>query len=258
MLIRNEARGPLFISQLAHSWVAGQLALNWGNARMGVFEPAQDVYLAAALHDIGFLDWESAPTLNAQTGLPHSFRDLPAAAHFGLWSGSARQMMRFGRYVSLLVSLHFSNLAQNHRLRAPAQEQEMKRRFLVEQEAHRTELLASLRDDGDYSPFVLADILERNSRLLAVWDWMSLAVCLGVEDAATMDTVPAAGGLLHISIRRKDALRLQVEPWPFKGNQPLRIVCEGRRLEGTFSDEAGMREALRQAPAALVKIELVP
>ena len=64
MLIREEAKGLLLVSQPMHAWVSGQLARSWGNTAFGHFAPPEEVCLAAELHDIGFLEWERCPTFN--------------------------------------------------------------------------------------------------------------------------------------------------------------------------------------------------
>ena len=71
MLIRPEPDGTfLAIGQASHAWLSGQLARAWGNERFGAVEPWEEVCLAAEQHDIGMAQWERAPTLNPDTGLP--------------------------------------------------------------------------------------------------------------------------------------------------------------------------------------------
>src|SRR5271165_6977306 len=73
------------ISQTSHSWISGQLARAWGNDNFTLFEPFEQMCYAAEQHDIGFLDWESQPTLNVDTGLPYTFDELPESIHFEIW-----------------------------------------------------------------------------------------------------------------------------------------------------------------------------
>jgi hypothetical protein len=128
--------------------------------------------------------------------------------------------------------------------------------FLKHQETHQTTLLTSLRNDFHYEEFTTPEILERNRELLSVWDWMSLAICLGFKDQTSLEGVPAAGAPIKLTLTRKDAVRIQVEPWPFKEPQPVEILCEGRRLPSTYTDQTKMREAIRAASPATVRIEL--
>ncbi len=261
MLHRKEANGLVLISQPAHSWVSGQLARLWGNERFGEFMPTDDVCLAAALHDIGFINWEQSPTLNPETGLPHCFRDMPADCHFELWSKSVAEMMRYGRYPSVLVSLHFAGLCQRHRILGSPKEQAIKTAFLDRQETHQSTLLTSLQNDYYYQKFTTPEVLERNRQLLSVWDWMSLAICLGVEGDAVFDDVPTAADSIKLTLTRKDSVRISVNPWPFKSgsnSEPIQIMCEGQRLLGTYTDEVEMRKSIRAGSPATTRIELVP
>ena len=72
MLFRTEPLGVLAISQLTHAWIAGQILRAWNEA---LGEP---LLLAAEQHDIGWLDWETAPTFDPETGRPHLFREIGA------------------------------------------------------------------------------------------------------------------------------------------------------------------------------------
>ena len=67
----------------------------------------ESLLLAAEQHDIGWLDWEMAPTFNPQTGRPHLFREIGAAVHSPMWrQGVERALAAWGAHVALLVSRH--------------------------------------------------------------------------------------------------------------------------------------------------------
>ena len=101
MLFRTEPKGVLAISQLTHAWISGQILRAWGEA---LDEP---LLLAAEQHDIGWLDWETAPTFNPQSGRPHLFREIGAAMHSPMWrQGVERALGAWGAHVALLVSRH--------------------------------------------------------------------------------------------------------------------------------------------------------
>ena len=101
MLFRNQPSGVLAISQIAHAWLSGQLLRAWDENHN---EP---LLLAAEQHDIGWLDWETAPSFNPDTGRPHLFREIGAAAHAPMWTrGVERALAGWGAHVALLISLH--------------------------------------------------------------------------------------------------------------------------------------------------------
>ena len=74
------------VGQAAHAWVSGQLAREWGNDRFAAPEPLHDVCLGAEQHDVGMAEWDLAPTLDPDTGLPSSFLQMPLSLHLDLWS----------------------------------------------------------------------------------------------------------------------------------------------------------------------------
>src|SRR5437763_12293362 len=92
VLIRADEEGVLLIGQPSHAWISGQLARAWGNLRFGAVEPYEEVCLGAEQHDIGMAISDLAPTLNAETGLPHSFLEMTLGTHLQLWSAGPRQL----------------------------------------------------------------------------------------------------------------------------------------------------------------------
>jgi hypothetical protein len=257
MLHRGEAEGVIVISQPAHAWVSGRLARHWGNSQFGTFAPSEDVCLAAALHDIGFLQWEQSPTFNPKTGLPHSFLDLPAHKHLDIWSEGIQQMLGYGRYPTLLVSRHFTWLCARHPSTSPA-DRRLEKQFLEDQDMLQTTLLTSLRNDFYYEPWSTDEILLRNRQLVSLWDWLSLSLCLGLREERVVKDVPIAEGLTTIAMTplNLEATRVAVSPWPFR-DDILRVMCEGRHLLKRSSNETEMREAIRAASPVTLKIDLV-
>ena len=80
MLFSNYNFGVLAISQPAHAWISGQLLRAWA-------EPlGEPLLLGAEQHDLGWFDWEAAPTFDPETGRPHLFRHVGAATHAPIWT----------------------------------------------------------------------------------------------------------------------------------------------------------------------------
>ncbi len=254
----HEQEGIVVISQPAHAWVAGQVAHHWGNDVFGDYKPEADVYIAAALHDIGYLNWEQAPSLNAESGLPYSFLELPAEARLTLWRKSIQKMMRYGRYPALLVSLHFTHLCERHRQFNSPHEFELEKKFLNEQAELQRTLVTSLQNDFYYAPNATNENIRRNARLVSLWDWISLSLCMGFEDERLVDNVPSAAGDLTLRMTVKDETIVRFDPWPFQTEEPFQLVCEGRHLLKPCADVTKMHEALRAASPVTLKFDLVP
>ena len=192
MLVHGDDSGTLLIGQAAHAWVSGQLARAWGNAEFGSVAPYEEVCLAAEQHDVGMAEWDTSPTFNPDTGLPHSFTEMPLPVHLELWSTGPRRLLRQSRYAALLTSMHGTRLYGMRDLaRSAPADAELIRGYLATQRRWQEELTASLGAD--------ADEIARNSQLVWTWDYMSLAVCLGWPPCAIAD-VPTASDPVTLSM----------------------------------------------------------
>ena len=90
------------------------------------------------------------------------------------------------------------------------------------------------------------------------WDDLSLALC---RNQAPHDVhgVPVAGDQsTTLALRRGgDVPAWTLDPWPFAGDVLL-VQAEGRRLTGTYGDDAELHAVLRRAPLVRVVLELRP
>ena len=87
--------------------------------------------------------------------------------------------------------------------------------------------------------------VARNRALLRCWDSFSLALCLP-HLPWRLEGVPAAAGEATIVLDGAGEA-VTVDPWPFRDDR-VELACEGRRLEGRFSDEAVLHATLAEAP----------
>ena len=200
MLVRPEGQGALLITQQAHAWVSGQLARAWGNERVDPPEPLEQVCLAAEQHDLGMASFDMRPDLDPETGLPVSFMDMPLERHLAVWRVAPQRMLVQDRYAALLVSLHGTALYER-REPVPAV-----RDYLEEQRALQRRLATSLG--------VNHEELERNQRLIWIFDSLSLALLLDWDPFEVKN------------IRRRGST---VEPWPFR-RESLTVRCDARRV----------------------------
>jgi len=257
MLLRKGAEGVIAVSQPAHAWVSGQLARHWRERDfVGVRE---EVCLAAEQHDIGFLEWEQLPTFNPDTGWPHTFMEMPRGIHLEIWTRGIQQMLRFGRYPALLVSRHFTGLAQRNGLGETAEDQRLLKDFLQQQDELQTSLETSLENDFYYGEFGTEEVLCHHQRLVSLWDWMSLLLCHGLGEAQVI-AWPAwknQNAELKLTPTQEAGARVKVEPWPF-ATRAVNLVCEGRHLLRNYTNEKEMREGLRAAAPVVLEVRLEP
>jgi hypothetical protein len=186
MIVRSDGLG---VPQTAHSALAGRLAEAWA---IDTDLPAHDLRVAAAIHDIGWAEWEQHPRVNPQTGRPFAFHELPGPEHAAIWARGTDAAVTFGRWVGLLVSLHCTRL-MGWRQASGSAGPEVD--ALVERERGRQRVLRAGLDDG---------VVERASDLIARWDGLSLDLCGGKD--ADLDPWPFATDRvgLHVDARVLD------------------------------------------------------
>lgn len=262
MLHREDPAGLITISQPAHARISGQFAAAWGNTLVGDLTPREDVVLAAAQHDIGWLWWEMSPTLNPRTGLPYTFREMPTAVHLDIWSPAGPLALSYGPYVALLVSKHGSGLYQRfHDFdRDTDEEAAAAHAYLREAAAFEDSLIEDLERQTAYAADATPENIERNRRLIGLWDGMSLGICHGLREPQTFSGVPAADGAeidLELTPLDESGSRIAVDPWPFADDE-VQLLTHGRRLSGTFDDEEAMLDALSAAPWVRLAFTLIP
>ena len=248
------------ISQTSHSWISGQLARAWGNGSFTRFKPFEQMCYAAEQHDIGFLDWESQPTLNVKTGLPYTFDELPEAIHFDIWHKGIFQLMPVCYYASLVVSLHFCNLCRRfHQNRSDADYPGVDH-FLTTQTQHQNKARERLQHDPLLKNAVSSEVLAYHCDLIAVWDLLSLELCRGRSAEFKLPNVPIWGAKhVDLFLRQRDKADSiwEVDPWPFAG-ESLTAFCEGRVVSQRFTDTEEMRRAFCNGDRVTVLFNLVP
>jgi hypothetical protein len=183
MILRDDGLG---VPQTAHSALAGRLAEAW---RIDEDLPAQDLRVAAAIHDIGWTAWEQTPR-------PVSFMDVETAEHVAIWTAGTDAAATFGRWVGLLVSLHCTRLMgwrQKGGKGGPDVD------ALVAREQERQAALRAGLDD---------DVVDRASALIATWDGLSLDLCGGKD--ADLDPWPFTTDSLSLTV---DARVLDTGEW---------------------------------------------
>lgn len=258
MLVRRDSHGVLVIGQPSHAWISGQLARAWGSERFGAVAPREEVCLAAEQHDIGMAMWDLEPTRNPDTRLPASFLEMAIPDHIELWTAAPRRLLRQSRYAALLVSMHGTRLYAHRNLNAlPRAERSLVQEFLERQRRFQHELFETLLADPKMAGCAEDRLVARNSRLIATWDILSLAICLNYAPYSVTD-VPTTDALVELTLLETDRHgRFSLDPWPFR-TDPVIVRCEGQRLVATYADDHSMREALAHAPWETIEFELVP
>ncbi len=255
MVLRHDAAGVLAIGQPAHAHLCGQFARHWGNERFGAVQPLDEVALGAEQHDLAWADWDLAPALNADTGLPVSFLELDPGIAAELWREGPQRLIAQSRWAALLTTMHGRRLSELRDIETLEDQAAAAVRALRAQSRVReAELLTSLGADPQ--------LVARNSDLVWAWDGLSLALLLDWAPH-TLRAVPAEGrsrvDIVVRAVAERDGLvTLSVSPWPFADPAGVLVTTEGRRLVDTYVSEAALHTALAEAPWETVSFWLVP
>ncbi|MFC7738396.1 DUF3891 family protein [Roseomonas sp. GCM10028921] len=254
MILRSPEDGVrLLIPQPSHALLSGQMMAAWGAPGFAWPDPAPEVILAAEQHDIAWLSWETAPTLDPATGLPHAFTELGAAVHAPMWArGVEMARAAWGLWPALLISLHGTRIYTQYMdpEHLPPDDHAAIDRNAAKEDALQADWISKLGATPDH--------VERNSALVAVTDALSLALCFADPDKAG-EAPMADGSTRKMRLVRTGTSRWSLDPWPFR-DSTLTLRCEAIRLraEARWTDEEAMRRDLRGATWSTLSETLVP
>jgi hypothetical protein len=249
MLFRTEPSGVLAISQPTHAWISGQILSAWDETL------GKPLLLAAEQHDIGWLDWETAPSFNQETGRPHLFREIGAAVHSPMWrQGVERALGAWGAHVALLVSRHGGVIYRRYtdRHRISEADAAAAQKYLETQAPLEAAWAKMLGLD--------AAALQKETMLVALSDTLSLALCGELKTPIDVEAPKASGGTETLTLREQPGhpFDFVLSPWPLR-ESVLTVEGEARALPATgrFADEAAMRTWLESPERTLFRARLM-
>jgi hypothetical protein len=233
MIVRSRSGGVcILIDQHEHARLSGEMAAAW-DAGDGPIAPA--VVAAARQHDRGWREWDRRPRLRAETGEPHSYRDVPPDDHLAIWERTVAAGWQRGDEVGILISLHgcrfFARKERADDLAFLRRERERQGAVLG---------IAADRIPRDLPPAVAADHAR-----MAFWDGLSLFLCDRWESPWAAEA-PVNGRTGKIAVRREGEGSITLTPFPFR--HPLELEIPTRRVTGApFGSQEAVDEALNGA-----------
>jgi hypothetical protein len=250
MMFRSQPSGDIAISQPTHAWISGQIMRAWNE------NLSETLLMAAEQHDIGWIDWESEPTFNAETGRPHRFREVGASVHAPMWvKGVGRALGAWGTHVALLVSRHggviYGRYMDRHRMAAA--DAAAAENYLSAQAPFETAWSQALG--------LKAAELDKETALVAFADTLSLALCGDLKAPLDLEA-PGRGGdalAMRLAERPQRSFDFVLSPWPFRVNE-LVVEGEARPLPsaGRFPDEDAMKAWLAFPERVVFRARLAP
>lgn len=188
MIRRPYQEGYLLIPQPAHAWLSGQLAQHWGNSGVASRpEPYQSVVIGTTMHDVGWLEKDGSPILNADNQ-PLHFIEPELDSVEGMYGRCVSNTMQVDPYAGVLVNRHIQTIYHS---RATHKRDKMERLqplldALKNQELH---TIQQMQTHPVYQDYIDEPHLNHNYRILRTCDLLSLFVC-GAFPARTIPDVP--------------------------------------------------------------------
>ncbi|MEM7030274.1 MAG: DUF3891 family protein [Chloroflexota bacterium] len=245
-MIRRRDNPSILITQTVHGWVAGQFAAYWGNEQFQIPALTKDVILTAYNHDNGWLEWEQMPQLNA-SGYARDFVEMPAETHTALWQKSIDRLNAQNPYAALLGSMHARYLVGG-RIRGndedSAAEKAALQKFVDDVTERGTKLKETLSTVPYFSAACTEPNLSANFRLIQVFDWLSLLVCMNRLTTTTIEDVPAypATKRLELDFIPLNEQAFTISPWPFSVPE-FELVVEMQHLsQASFDNQQAFNQ----------------
>lgn len=184
--------------------------------------------------------------------------ELPTATHTNIWSGAKHLALPFGRYATLLVSLHGTGLFERfRRWQESPESSRLVKAYLDQEYTFQEQLIANLEDDSYYAAYATPEIIQHNRSLVTTWDTLSLALCMGLDESRQFHHIPTALGEITITLTPVGNDIIKVSPWVFHQDK-VTLVYEGRLLQDKFTDEILMRQTLNNAKWVSISNTLIP
>ncbi|MEX0779182.1 MAG: DUF3891 family protein [Balneolales bacterium] len=257
MIVRDETAYSLLISQPAHAWISGQLAERWGANGFTRPEPWKDLLHASVNHDAGWVQWEMDPILNKSTGRPYDFKDIPITDHFRIWEEGPLKTELISRYSALLVSRHVTGLSRMHDFnKDPESIQRKADLFYQKQNALQKRLVDSMTNDSFYHQFMVDALLDHHQKLVSIFDYLSLIICMGNSSNEIIKNIPYQEGIAALSIALKNRNTFSIDPWPFIEPE-FTVRCDAKQLTDLYTDQKALSLGINKAETVILEVKLI-
>lgn len=240
---------PRFVMRMTeHTAFARKLAEHFGNDTFEPVRPRSEMLFVAGHHDQGWAEWDAAPEIDPETGLPYHLVRTPRPVTLETGVASADFNEAHHPYCGLLSSMHIWGL-YNGRYgysdqvlidSVPTEYRAAFREMLDGQLARQERLKAELAEKTATAPWVEEAHLFQNYKQLQFFDTLALyfhCAAPGTRGEAAFKHVPKSGSEdVTVTVRPAGNEVYAFAPYPFDAD-PLELSFEGRYL--TPEDVAG-------------------
>ncbi len=246
MIVRDAGDAWQVVLQTDHADVSAACARMWADTGAR----HSSLVVAAERHDDGWAVWEQSPMMEADTGRPLNFLDVPVPAHLAFYRAGIAAITDEDLYAGLLVSMHGAGIYRHRygtqpelKLSRADEVKDLVEAFVAEQEASHP----IRRDEIG----VTEEECWADYHRLQVYDRFSLFFC--VNDLEARERGDIGGYWLESS----GPGRVRMDPYPFSSDTAdftlLRRILPKRRRT---IDE--LRRELLGTPAERLEITVEP
>jgi hypothetical protein len=210
MILRPSGDDLLLITQPDHAALAARLMRHWQLGGLPASGRRADILIAIEEHDNGWLEPDTTPIVDRDTGRLLDFVTVPGTVRRGVWPRAVTRLAGTP-YAAALVAQHALHIYRRYKGEAEWDA------FFAQMEAERGHFLAAagVRDLG---------ALKRDYVFLRIGDLLSLTWCNAWREPQTDDA--GSGTTVHL-----EGDELVLSPDPFAGRRiPFEVAA--RKLPG--------------------------
>jgi len=239
-MIRRDWTSPagtahwLLISQVEHARLSGELCRSWLAVQALPIDIREELVAAVFRHDDGWAEWERAPEVDAKTGRPREFTEMPLPESLAIWSRSIDQSMALGDLAPYVISGHFCALMRRftHWRDQGPEQVALGEAFLSDQQAKQTVWLDRWRATDPAARTV--SLAQQALAWLQLFDALSLWLCCA-ERKDVQEFDPPVGP--KFTLQPRSAEEILVSPWPMEG-ATLSLELTGRVVQAVKYGDA--------------------
>jgi hypothetical protein len=290
MIRRDDGNDWLLVPQIEHAHAAGEIAAAWrpfSPFRLGEglwvsesqFTLPAEVLFAIRHHDDGWREWDAAPQIDVDTGVPRSFLEMPMSVATEIWGRSidlcgdehslertaaaptpaSRRESIASPLGGLAVSKHFCWLADLALgTRDKDDERSVLSRFLETQSRQQANWKNAILKQSRASEAEIDAAIELGFHAVQFFDRLSLWLCCAPRTDVLEMQFPGGSPFRFVPLGPS---RVAIEPFPLAlgaASSLIVSVAATRIAARRYADDDDLLRALHGSPSERITWTLTP
>ena len=238
MLVQARDDCLWLFTQNDHGLLSGRLAYEWWGLDGEPSPLPFELLLATSIHDTAWIQADSRPTWNPETGRPHTSLDFPLERRLPMYRSGLDNLTAIDPYTGLLASKHYATLGGMVSVDE----------FQKQESDRQAKLIQAL----GLSQRSMATV-ENQLQYLQLFDLLSYYLCLAPPSASetlpewlTAEEIGKTPAGTEFTIRWSGDDRIEFEPSPFR--QLFHVELPYREIKGTqFASQEELDGAWRES-----------